>query len=164
MIAKIWLWLKSCYPFSNKEQGVNMRKSNMDGLSSAKIFEMPGYKAQALPDETSTKEKRGWFFRRLVELGVFEMADSQPKPPGFYVNATTIIGFIIIAATITGLFLYAVQSARESGYEKGKAEAERKALEIRLTKAEEDARRAKEWNMVKKDREEQSEEKQEEHK
>jgi hypothetical protein len=126
-------------------QGGTMKK--MDGLSSAKIFEMPGYKAQALPDETSTKEKRGWFFRRLVELGVFEMADSQPKPPGFYVNATTIIGFIIIAATITGLFLYAVQSARESGYEKGKAEAERKALEIRLTKAEEDARRAKDMQL-----------------
>lgn len=138
-------------------------RQKMDALQRPTIYGVPNYKSQGIPDETSTEEKRGWFFRRLVELGVLEMADSQPKPPGFYVNFTTIIGFIIIAATITGLFLYAMHVAQEAGYQNGKHEAEKQETDRRLLKAEEDARRAKEWGMVKKDREEQQEEK-EEHK
>lgn len=139
-------------------------KRTMNAGSTAKIFNLPAYKSVGVADETSTKEKRSWFFRRAVDLGVIEMSDSQPRQPGFYVNATTVIGFIIIAATIAGLFFYAMHIASESGYEKGKTEAERKALEIRLSKAEEDARRAKEWGMVKKDREEKEEENKEDKK
>lgn len=121
-------------------------KQQMNGQN-VQILSFPAIKSEDKPTEEKQSPERGWFFRRMRDLGVIEMADSQPKPPGFFINATTILSFLMIALIIIGLYIFTYIQASNAAYEKGVSDTEKKVMLERLAKAEEDARKAKEWQI-----------------
>lgn len=123
-------------------QGGAMAK--MDGARQANVFGFPAIKSE-IPAEKP--ERRTWFFNRLVDLGLIAMNDESPKPPGFYINGTSVVGFLIIGAIIAGLFFYTYWAAYQSAYQKGLDDAEKKAILERLNKAEQDVKKAKELQL-----------------
>ena len=82
--------------------------------------------------EMSREEEVSWLTRRLYDLGVLDMAPSTQKPPGFFVNWTTVTSLVVVVSAIVGLWYFTWQTAELRGIEKGKAEAERKALEDKM--------------------------------
>lgn len=66
------------------------------------------------------------------------MPDTPTKPPGFYVNWSTVTGVLAILAMIGGLYVYVWNTAVEAG----RREAEVQQLRERLQKAEKDAETA----------------------
>lgn len=69
--------------------------------------------------------------RIFYNLGVIDMAPST-KPPGFFVNWTTVTSIIVVVSAIVGLWYFTWQSAQQIGFDKGKAEAEKMRLEKEL--------------------------------
>lgn len=82
-----------------------------------------------------------WAQRRLLELGVLLMPDSPTKPPGFYINFSTITFIILVVGSIAGLWWFTWQKAEMTGYERGRQEVEMKQMNERILKAEENERR-----------------------
>jgi hypothetical protein len=121
-----------------------MRKNNMDAIrQQPKLYGLPAYKSAAIPDESSTEEKRGWFFRRAVDLGVITMANSQPKPPGFFINFSTVTVLITILVFFGGLSMWLWNVA----YQKGVDDFEKKQILERLDKAEQEVKKAKDLQL-----------------
>lgn len=118
-------------------------RAKMNEAKATHLYGLPAYKSQALPNEDSTEEKRSWFFNRLVDIGVITMANSQPKPPGFYINFSTITVLITILVFFGGLstFLWSV------AYQKGQDDFEKKQILERLEKAEQEVKKAKELQL-----------------
>lgn len=80
-----------------------------------------------------------WMERRLIELGVIEMASAPTKPPGFYVNWSTVTGIIAILGVIGALFVYVWNTAHQQGIK----DAEIRHLQMEIKKAQDDAAEAK---------------------
>ena len=95
-----------------------------------------------LADDAEERRKvYSWLDRRLFELGIYAMPNEN-RPPGFYVNWTTITSLIVVVSAIVGLWYFTWKSADEAGFQRGKAEAEKQQILDRLNKAEEDAKKA----------------------
>lgn len=60
----------------------------------------------------------------------------EPCNRGFYVNWTTVVGFMLTLLTIIGLWLFTYHIASEEGYHRAIADSERKELQNRLDKHE----------------------------
>lgn len=120
----------------------------MNEAKAATIYGLPRYKSQTVQNEESTEEKRSWFFNRLVDGGVITMADSQPKPPGFYVNWTTVSGVLLILSAIVGCFTYTYNATWNAAYQKGQDDAEKKIILERLQKAEDDVKKATQLQLM----------------
>lgn len=60
----------------------------------------------------------------------------EPCNRGFYVNWTTVVGFMLTLLTIVGLWLFTYHVANEEGYHRAIADTERKELRERLDKHE----------------------------
>lgn len=118
-------------------------KARMNEATTAKLYGLPRYESAGIPNEDSTEEKRSWFFRRLVDIGVIEMANSQPKPPGFYVNFSTITVLITILVFFGGLSAWLWNVA----YQKGQDDLEKKQILERLDKAEQEVKKAKDLQL-----------------
>ena len=62
---------------------------------------------------TSTVEKPDdeltWLGRRLADTGIIEMPST--KPPGFYINWTTITSLVVVVSAIVGLWYFTWQTA-----------------------------------------------------
>lgn len=80
--------------------------------------------------------------QRLYEAGVIDMAPST-KPPGFYVNWTTVTGILALCVFIGGLFMFTWNTARDVQ----RREDEVRHLQERLLKAETDAAEAKKFSV-----------------
>lgn len=94
-----------------------------------KIFTFP-----AMSEETRRQEKDeqlSWTFRRLYEAGVIDMSPST-KPPGFYVNWTTVTSLIAVLSLIGGLFYFTWNTSASINFERGKASAEKEQLQREL--------------------------------
>jgi hypothetical protein len=103
------------------------------------VFPFPAKDQSGSEGEAITDAHPGWFRRRMLDLGVFTMANSSHNPPGFYVNWTTVTGLIALCVFLGGLFLWTWNTA----YQQGQQESERQHLIQRLEKAEKDAEEAK---------------------
>lgn len=119
-----------------------MKRMNETALP--KVFD---FSTRGQAEEMSRDEEVSWLTRRLYELGVLDMAPST-KPPGFYVNWTTVTSLIVVVSAIVGLWYFTWQTAQQAGFEKGKQEAERQQLSERLNKTEEELRRTKDLKLV----------------
>jgi hypothetical protein len=131
-----------------------MGQRKMNGAT-ATVYE-PGnvLPMRGVPDDPTVRPPT-WMERRAIELGVIEMAAAPTKPPGFYVNFTTISFLIVVLSAIGGLWWFTWQTAYQRGERDAQIQAEReqsarerKALEERIVKAEEDARKAKEFGIA----------------
>lgn len=80
--------------------------------------------------------------RRLHEAGVIEMAPST-KPPGFFVNWTTVTSLVVVVSAIVGLWYFTWQAAEQAGYHRGKDEIEKQQLLKQIDDAKRDAAEAK---------------------
>lgn len=125
-----------------------MEHFRMDGLHTAKIFELPANSVRI------GEPKPRWIIRRLFDLGILAMPNEKP-PTGFQINYSTITVLISIMVFFGGITTFVWNTA----YKQGQDEAEKKSMREELEKVKEDARRAKEWNMVQRDRAEQEEDK-----
>lgn len=113
--------------------------------------EPPAVSTDTTPEERGELSRLGRF---LHNLGAIEMANtSSTKPPGFYLNYSTVLFYITVLGFIAGGFYWTWQRGDESGYkrrdqeaviEKLKAEqaAELKKLNDRLAGAEAQANNA----------------------
>lgn len=105
-------------------------------------------------DETAPKKRRSWFFRRLLDLGIIEMAGSQTTK-GWNINPTSITTVLALLTFFTVLCGYLWNMA----YEKGKLDAQIIILQERLTAAEAEAKKAKEMQIYNSDRHDEPEKK-----
>jgi hypothetical protein len=80
-----------------------------------------------MEEEPNNIIKLSYFDRRLFEAGILE-----PCNRGFYVNWTTVIGFMLVMLTIIGLWAFTYQVASKTGYQQASAETERQELRRRL--------------------------------
>ena len=122
-------------------------RNKMDAIQGRKLYGLPRYESAGVPNEDSTEEKRSWFFNRLVDGGVIEEMAANPKPPGFYVNWTTVSGIILILSAIVGCFTYTYNATWNAAYQKGIDDAEKKVILERLEKTEQDAKKAKDLQL-----------------
>ena len=83
-----------------------------------------------IESDPSTRQPT-WLERRLSELGAIEMAPST-KPPGFYVNWTTVTSLIVVVSAIAGLWWFTWQTAEQRGIEKGRIEAEKQQMQRQI--------------------------------
>lgn len=113
-----------------------MGKTNrMDAQTGTRIL---GWPSQGItPANDDIEERVSWFRQRLIDLGVIEMATST-KPPGFFLNWTTVTGIIALCVFIGGIFMFAWNVA----YQQGLKDAEMKTLQERLAIAEKKAEAA----------------------
>lgn len=110
----------------------------MNGIQTA-----TGFKPVLVGSDTDETRPLKWWERILHQLGVLTMATAPTRPPGFYVNISTVTFFIAVIGTIGGLWWFTWQTAQDVGYQRGKAEIEQKVLLERLAKSEQDAAEAK---------------------
>jgi hypothetical protein len=75
------------------------------------------------------EDKLSYLDQKLFEAGIITV---MRCPPGFFINWTSIIGFLLIVFTIVGLWWFTYSTATEAGYHRGLAEAERKELRDKL--------------------------------
>lgn len=120
-----------------------MGNNKMNGAT-ATAFGQPGnvLPMRGVPDDPTVRPPT-WMERRAIELGVIEMASAPTRPPGFYVNWSTVTGIIAIIGVIGALFVYVWNTA----HEQGAREAKIRQLEERLQKAEFDAAEAKKFSV-----------------
>jgi hypothetical protein len=104
-----------------------------------------------LPSVTGDQpaESPSWLKRRLYDLGVLAMANEPARPPGFFVNVTTLSIWIAIVASVLGGFWFMHQRIENDGYQRGILEEQKKQqdgklldLQRQIDKTAEDARRA----------------------
>lgn len=116
-------------------------------MAATNILHGPGYHPIGAADDEAPKSGRirEWIKRRMLDLGVLEMTNSQPKPSGFNVNLTTIsllVGIVLatltICATVAGGFYWAWTTAKQQGIEIGIQQTEKKQLEERLKALEQE--------------------------
>ncbi len=88
-------------------------------------------------------ENPTWIQRRLLDLGIIKMPNALPKPPGFYVNFTTIAALTVIIGFIAGGFWWTWQQGKLAGYEAGKQETVNQQLQQQLDSIQTDAKKAK---------------------
>ena len=96
-----------------------------------------------LSSEKQEENELSYLGRRLFEAGVIDMATST-KPPGFYVNWTTVTSLIIVVSAIAGLWWFTYQTANETGYQRGLQEAEKRQLQKQLDEQAAELKRTKE--------------------
>lgn len=84
-----------------------------------------------MPMASSEPHELSFLGRIFYNLGVTDMAPST-KPPGFFVNWTTVTGIIVVLTTIAGLWWFTYQTAQQAGYQQGRADAEKLRLEKEL--------------------------------
>jgi hypothetical protein len=106
-----------------------------------------GFKPVLVAKEAEETRPLRWYERFLHNIGVLTMANAPTRPPGFYVNISTVTFFIAVLGTIGGLWWFTWQTAQDVGYQRGKAEAERLVLLERLAKSEADAAEAKKYQV-----------------
>jgi hypothetical protein len=111
----------------------------------SRVFNFPATTSEMSADD---KEQWSWLDRRLYELGVYDMAPSTSKPPGFFINWATVTSLILVVSAIVGLWYFTWQTAQQQGFEKGRQEAERQQLLERLNKTEEELRRTKDLKLI----------------
>lgn len=119
------------------EQGASMQKKQMDEqfVQRNGVLHFPSI-LNTEPERVG-KTGRSWLFRRLVDLGVIDMAGSQNK--GWNINPTTITTLIAILLFFGGICTWLWNQA----YQKGVDDMEKKIILERLSKAEDDLRRTK---------------------
>lgn len=101
---------------------------------------------QSIEATDKPDEQLSWFGERLNEAGVIrDMA--QTKPPGFYVNWTTVSGIILILSSIIGGWIFTYNMTYNAAYQKGIDDAEKKVILERLEKTEKDAKQAKDLQL-----------------
>lgn len=94
--------------------------------------------------------KPSWFRQRLMDIGVLMAPHTEAKPPGFFVNWTSLSAIVVIVGAIAGLWWFTWQQGQALGYERGKAEAEKQQILDRLTLAEAEAKKAKDTALINK--------------
>lgn len=82
-----------------------------------------------------------WIKRRLTDLGVYSMANTQP--PAITLNYSTVLFYMTVLGFIAGGFVWTWQQGKVAGYEAGKQEVINQQLIDRLTRAEAEAERSK---------------------
>lgn len=93
---------------------------------------------------SDTEEVRAsWWQQWLLDLNIFAMPHSQTKPPGFYVNFTTIAALTVIIGFIAGGFWWTWQRGQESGIAIGEQRAINQQLQKQISDAAEAAAKAK---------------------
>jgi hypothetical protein len=114
-----------------------MNKMN-EGIARNNVNYFPGMEADG---------ELNYLGRRLSEAGIIEMAPST-KPPGFFVNWTTVTSLVVVVSAIVGLWYFTWQAADNAGFERGRQASEQKQLLERLQKTEEELRRTKDLKLV----------------
>lgn len=104
-----------------------MKRMNETALP--KVFD---FSTRGQAEQMAREKEVSWLYRRLYDLGVLDMAPSTQKPPGFFVNWTTVTSLVVVVSAIVGLWFFTWQTAEQRGIEKGKAEAEKERLEKEL--------------------------------
>lgn len=110
----------------------------MTNESTARILHLP---SSSIAEDDVPKDS--WLRRRLFDLHLIAMPNSQPQPPGFYVNWTSLSAIVVIVGAIAGLWYFTWNTAQSQGYEKGKAEAEKIQMQRQIDTASQKADKAK---------------------
>lgn len=109
-----------------------MAKMN-ENVARSNVNFFPGYASVA--EETELN----FLGRRLYEAGVIEMAPST-KPPGFFINWTTVTSLVVVISAIVGLWYFTWQTAEQRGIEKGRIEAEKAQQQREMEKMQNNIR------------------------
>lgn len=104
-----------------------MGKTNrMDAQTGTRVL---GWPSQGItPANDDIEERVSWFRQRLIDLGVIEMATST-KPPGFYVNFSTVTVIVLVVSAIGGLWWFTWQTAYQQGFQKAQYDAQIEQLQ-----------------------------------
>jgi hypothetical protein len=114
-----------------------MQIQKMDGQTATArkretVLSFPALHGYAMGQSDPAIRQPSWIKARLYELGALAMSEEPTRPPGFFVNWTTVTSLIIIVSAIAGLWFFTWQTAEQRGFEKGKAESEKQRLEKEL--------------------------------
>jgi hypothetical protein len=112
-------------------------------IESARVLDWPVNPILGNEADDPAVRQPSWIKRRLHELGVLAMPATNPQPPGFFVNWTTITSLIVVVSAIVGLWYFTWQAAQEAGYQRGRDEAEKQQLIKQIEEAKRDAAEAK---------------------
>lgn len=94
-------------------------------IATATVLSSPLWEQTTKTDE----HELSWFGRRLAELGVINDMTTSTKPPGFYINYSTVTVIVLLLSSIAGLWWFTWNTAYQSGYQKAEYQAQIEQLQ-----------------------------------
>lgn len=100
-------------------------------------------RVEHLPKQQAESPDVSWPKKRLLEIGVLHMSNTQPQQPGFYINWTTLSAIAGILALIGGLFLFTANTYEQRGRDLQKTSDDKDFMQKQIDAATVDAKKAK---------------------